>query len=451
MGVLAIILVATAANAQDFKKVQTSVLISQYESAKSEYDKVVAKKPAAANTPEGYYWKAKINSGLSKDAKYPNAINEIKPALDAYIASSDAATNFPIAKENGAEPFFDLYLKNFREGVTAFNEKKWKAAASQFDDAVKYSDIIFTNGWATTKQKFDTTSLLYAGFAHQNANEVDQTLVYYKRIIDANIKTADVLDVYKYVLLQYIAKKDQANFDALIKVVEGIYPKENWFDFKSEYIEKNYALADKIALYDQRIAAGNITEMECLMYGDAFMSAKNEEANAKNDQLVVKAAEAYKKAYSINDKNFAAAYNAGISYYNQYTLLDEKVGDNIRALQNLNANKPVAPKDPKKKAAFDAAFKAQQDSIKKLNVLLEPSIKEKVDVSIEWLEKAYNSLKDKDKFERIEKNIIGRSVDFLATLYQYKSNKARGKDQKAADEFEAKFNYYDKLHDKYNN
>ena len=198
MGVLAIILVATAANAQDFKKVQTSVLISQYESAKSEYDKVVAKKPAAANTPEGYYWKAKINSGLSKDAKYPNAINEIKPALDAYIASSDAATNFPIAKENGAEPFFDLYLKNFREGVTAFNEKKWKAAASQFDDAVKYSDIIFTNGWATTKQKFDTTSLLYAGFAHQNANEVDQTLVYYKRIIDANIKTADVLDVYKF-------------------------------------------------------------------------------------------------------------------------------------------------------------------------------------------------------------------------------------------------------------
>jgi hypothetical protein len=187
------------------------------------------------------------------------------------------------------------------------------------------------------------------------------------------------------------------------------------------------------------------------MYGDAFMSAKNEEANAKNDQLVVKAAEAYKKAYSINDKNFAAAYNAGVSYYNQYTLLDEKVGDNIRALQNLNANKPVAPKDPKKKLAFDAAFKAQQDSIKKLNVLLEPSIKEKVDVSIEWLEKAYNSLKDKEKFERIEKNIIGRSVDFLATLYQYKSNKARGKDQKAADEFEAKFNYYDKLHDKYNN
>ena len=45
--------------------------------------------------------------------------------------------------------------------------------------------------------------------------------------------------------------------------------------------------------------------------------------------------------------------------------------------------------------------------------------------------------------------MASRSVDFLATVYAYKRDKARGKDQKVFDEFDAKFNIYDQLHDKY--
>ena len=115
----------------------------------------------------------------------------------------------------------------------------------------------------------------------------------------------------------------------------------------------------------------------------------------------------------------------------------------------MNANKPAAPKDPKKKLAFDASFKAQVDSIKKLNVALEAPIKTNVDAAIEWIEKAFNAVKNKEKLERVEKNVASRSVDFLATLYQSKRDKARGKDQKAYDILDAKFNEFDKLHDAY--
>ena len=188
------------------------------------------------------------------------------------------------------------------------------------------------------------------------------------------------------------------------------------------------------------------------MFGDAFISAKSEtETSENNDLYIAKAADAYQKAYSLNNKNFAAAFNAGIAYYNQFTSLEEKVSANIKALQNLNANKPPAPKDPKKKLAFDAAFKAQVDSIKKLNVALEAPIKTNVDAAIEWIEKAFNAVKNKEKLERVEKNVASRSVDFLATLYQSKRDKARGKDQKAYDAYDLKFNEYDQLHDKYNN
>jgi hypothetical protein len=293
---------------------------------------------------------------------------------------------------------------------------------------------------------------LYAGFANQNANNVDQTMVYYKRVVDANIKTQDVQDVYKYILLHYVNTKDKANFDAFLKLTEAAYPEENWFDYKSEYIDKNYTLSEKIKLYDEQVASNNISEIECLMFGDAFIAGKSEtETSENNDLYIAKAADAYKKAYSLNSKNFTAAFNAGIAYYNQYTALDEKVSDNIRALQKLNAEKPAAPKDPKKKLAFDAAFKAQVDSIKKLNSSYDAPIKANVDAAIEWIEKAFSAVKDKEKLERVEKNVAGRSVDFLATLYQYKRDKVRGKDQKAYDALDAKFNQFDQLHDKYNN
>jgi hypothetical protein len=199
------------------------------------------------------------------------------------------------------------------------------------------------------------------------------------------------------------------------------------------------------------VASGKLTELELQMYGDMFMAGKNADGVSaeKGDYYISKAAEAYKKAFTLNTKNFAAAFNVGISYYNQFTILDEKTSDNIRALQALNSNKPAASKDPKKKIAMDAQFKAQQDSIKKLNVVLDAPIKEKVDAAVEWIEKAYAVIKDKDKLERAEKNVASRSVDFLATLYAYKRDKVRGKDQKAYDEFDAKYNAYDKLHDKY--
>ncbi|MEN9701058.1 MAG: hypothetical protein RIR55_368 [Bacteroidota bacterium] len=444
--VLALMLGFQMVNAQDFKKVQTNMLIGQYEAAKSEFDKLVAKKPTAATTAEGYYWKAKIYSGFNKDAaKNPTAYDQVKAAIDEYI-KLDQEKGFPIAKENGQDPFFDVYLKSFKDGVNAFNTKNWKVASSSFENAVIFSDIIFTNGWSSSKQKFDTTSLVYAGYSNQNAGNVDATIGYYSRLIGYKVAAPEYVDVYRYVLVQYIAKKDKVKFDATLEAAKAAYPKEPWSEYATDYIDKNLSIDEKIALFDQRVKAGDLTEYEYQMYGDMFMSGKTEE---NPDKFIEKAAEAYKKAYDMNNKNFAAAFNVGIAYYNQFNLLDDQAGKNIKALQTLNANKPVAPKDPKKKLAFDAAFKAQQDSIKKLNVVLDPVIKAKVDASIEWITKSFDVLKDKEKLERSEKSVASKSVDFLATLYAYKRDKLRGKDQKASDEADLKFNIYDKLHDKY--
>lgn len=452
IGFLAILISLQSVQAQEFEKVKNSILVSKFENAKLEYEKILTKKPTLKTTAEASYWKSRVYSGINKDSvlvkKYPDAYDQIKTSLDEYVKGDPTLA---IAKENGQDPFFDVYIKGFKDGVAGFNTKNWKVASTNFDQAVFYSDIIFSNGWATSKQKFDTTSLMYAGYSNQNAGNVDATIAYYKRLIDSKITTPELIEVYRYLLLQLTIKKDKTAFDTYFKISEEAYPKESWVDYKSEYIEKNLSMEEKVKLYDEVSATGKMTELELQMFGDMFMTGRSAEgiSSENSEKYILKAADAYKKAYGINNKNYAAAFNVGISYYNQYTILDDKYSDNIRALQTLNSNKPAPSKDPKKKAAMDAQFKAQQDSIKKLNTILDVPIKEKVDAAVEWIEKSFAVIKDKEKLDRSEKNVAARAVDFLATLYGFKRDKTRGKDQKASDEFDAKYNFYDKLHDKY--
>jgi hypothetical protein len=449
IGAMFLMTLMQTAFAQDFKKVETSLLLNNYESAKTEYEKAVAKKASMETTAEGYYWKSKIYAGLSKDpaAKYPDAAEKLYKSLEDYIK---ADPEFTWAIKSGQEPFFEVYIKSFKDGVAAFGEKKWKDAASNFDRSLILSDIIFSKGWSTNKQPFDTTTLMYAGYANQNAGNDDVTIKYYTRMIDADMKTPDLLDMYKFVLIKAAEKKDKALFDKYYTVSEKNYPAEKWFEFRADYIDKNMNAEEKVAAYEAQIAANSLSETECQMYGDMFMASRNVDglSDDKANFFLDKAADAYMRAYKLNNQNFAAAFNVGISYYNQYTVLDDQFGNNIRALQQLNSNKPVAPKDPKKKLAFDAAFKAQTDSIKKLNLALDAPMKAKVDQAIEWIENAFNIVKDKATLSRTEKNVAARSVDFLATLYAAKRDKNRA-NQKVYDELDAKFSKYDMLHDKY--
>jgi hypothetical protein len=449
ISVLTILLAMHTVQAQDFDKVKTNLLLGKTDDAKADYDKVLAKKANLVGTAAAYYWKSKIYSAYHKDAvKYPNAYNESKTALEEYIKTEPS---LQLAKDNGQEPFFDIYLKSFKNGVDSFNVKAWKGAAFNFVNVVKYSDIIFTQGWASSKQKFDTTALIYAGYSSQNAGNIEETIFYYKKLLDNKVATPELVDVYRYLLIQLIDKKDKLQFDTYLALSAAAYPNESWVEYSTDYIDKNLSIDEKVAMFDKLVAGGSISELECQMFGDMFMSGKSAEGLSQDnsDKYIAKASEAYKKAYTMNNKNYAAAFNAGISYYNAFSVLDEKVSVNFKALQTINSTKPVAPKDPKKKAAFDAFYKAKIDSVRKINTSLDAPIKESVDAAIEWIDKAYNVIKDKEKLERGEKNVASRSVDFLATLYAYKRDKARGKDQKVFDEFDAKFNIYDQLHDKY--
>ena len=130
MSVLTFFLAMQTLQAQDFDKIKTSLLLGKTDDAKADYDKVLTKKANLVGTAAAYYWKSKIYSYYNKDAvKYPNAYNETKTALEEYIK---ADASLQLAKDNGQEPFFDIYIRSFKGGVDSFNIKSWNISHNNF-------------------------------------------------------------------------------------------------------------------------------------------------------------------------------------------------------------------------------------------------------------------------------------------------------------------------------
>jgi hypothetical protein len=445
---------ALPTQAQELKKVMLFMQTGKLADAKTEIDKNAAD-PKFSGKAETFYWKSRIYAALYKDpvsrAKTPNA-KEIADEAFAKYQQLDPSFNF--VKEmmpEGPNGYFDMYQTCFAEGVRNFNGKRWDSAAYYFTSTVNTYDLIYKNKWTSAKTPFDTTSILYLGYALQNAQKPAEAVQQYTRLADNMVFDTAYIDMYRFTLNHFITTKDEPQFKKYLAVSKEAYPTEQWDDFAMEYLDKNLTLAEKTAFYDKESAAGTLKEFEYLQFGDWFANARTKEKNMDSTQQAmynIKSGDAYQKAYSLNNKNAIAAFNAGLIYYNNFADYSDKYSDNIRTLQQLNVNKPPADKDPKKRPAQEAKFKEQTDAVKKLNTDLEKPINENLEASINWLEKSIDNLKGKTDLNRSEKMVFERSLDFLANLYEYKRDKVRGKDMKLFDAYDAKYKEYEGMHKK---
>ncbi len=453
---MSLIGITMVASAQKFDKVSTPAIMKQYELAKVELDKLMAD-PKAQAKADGWFWKTKIYAGFYSDAalkvKYPNSQ---VIADEAFIKYKSLDPSLKLLKDNnGQDALFNLYAPSFNNGIATFNAKNWDSAYYFFSFAVKYSDFIFQHKFSTNQnQAFDTTSILYAGFSAQNSKNADNAVKCYDRLISSKIGGATYIDIYKFTLVNAINNKNESDFKKYLTYSRDMYPNEDWEDYELSYFRKNYTLAEKASMYDKEDASGTMSANRYLQFGDIFANIPKEEKemldSAKRDEYLRKSADAFKKSNLKNPSDGIAAFNAGVIYYNIFSIQDDKVSQAKRALQDLNTNR-VVEKEPKKKAASDAKFKMQSDALKAQRIELEKPMLANADSSIVWLEKAFNLLKDKKERSGVDKNCLIKSIDYLSNIYIYKRDKYRGKDLKAFDENDTKFKTYDALHDKYKN
>lgn len=458
--------VAQISIAQDFKKVKTAVIIAKWEDAKTEIDKLT-NDPKSKDKAEFYYYQARIYATLFKDAalraKYPNASEVAAAALEKYATMDIGFTK--IKELGGVEPYFDMYATYFQLGVNVFNEKSWLPAAESFVKAIKYIDVIILNKWAASPTlTMDTTALLYAGYAYQNANQMDEAAKYYARLADSKVNEDIYLDLYRFLAQHYTKTNNEASFFKYLAIGKEVYPKEQWDDYEIDFIDTNYDLAKKTSLYDTEDAAGKLSEQKYLQFGDLFINVKNKEKDldsATQVKYTLKAADAFKKAYQLNNKNAAAIFNVGVIHYNIFGEYDDKVSANIRALRAIStANeeefsaKKAAAKTPQAKAAINkvAADKlaAAQAPLKQLNASIDVDVQKYIDLSIDALEKAFEALKDKSDKTKRDNNLLNNCARYLTNLYEIKRNKFRGKDPQKYDMYEAKYKQYDSLQNSFN-
>lgn len=433
--------------AQDYKKVQTNLLLNKYEDAKTEIDKV-ASDPKAQGKAETWYWKSKVYAGISKDTvlrlKYPSIM---KDANDAFKKYAELDPTLAMVKEKGAEGYFDMYSASYNSAIKVFNTKKWDEAAQLFATGIYYIDDIIKNKWTNANIAFDTTSVLYAAYSFQNAQKMDEAAKYYAILADHKVGGENYIDIYKFLATYNTNKKDEAQFRKYLAIGRELYPKEAWDEYEIDYMDKNLSLDQKVKVYDEEDAVGSLSEIKYLQFGDVFVNVKNKEKgmdSIKSLSYILKAVDAFKKAFAKNNQNAIAAFNVGVIYYNLFGEYDDRFAANIRTMQGLNSSK-TAEKDPKKKAAIDLKLIDQKNA----NVALEKPLMDNLDMSVEWLEKSYTILKSKSTRTNTEKSVINKTVDFLANLYTYKRDRVRGKDAKAYDAYDAKFKEYDALHAKY--
>jgi hypothetical protein len=349
-----------------------------------------------------------------------------------------------------------LYRGNLRKGISYFDKKQWDSAYKYFSESAAIGDIITKNNWKNNKQPIDTTTVLFSGYAAQNAKRTEDAVKYYSRIADLKITNVaaagNIKDVYEYLASHYLQTKNTEKFNKYLGYAKELFPASSdlWADYESEYVEKNMSLAEKAAAYDKADAAGTLTANQYLAYGNMFYNIKEDERSKMDSATLAnyrtKAEQAFIKGFNKDNLNGLLAFNAGLLNYNDWATTDDLVQENRRKMRELNQNKST-DKDPKKRAAADAKIKEQVSAIQKKNVELEKLQNGYADKGIEWVEKAYTVLSKKENLDRVEKSTLGKTVDYLANLYQWKRDKSKG-NAAEYDKYDALYKKYDALHGK---
>ena len=431
------------------KTVTKNYIVGKIEDAKLEVDKLI-RNPSSASDPEILIWNLTLDAEVINNAalsvKYPNLIIGWLDRFKNYEKIDPTLTQITSPAINW-KPLGLMYDKYYNDGRIAYRDSKWAEAFESFDKCSHLAKIIMQKDLRKNGGALDTLAILMTGYAAQNAQKLEEAVKYYSYIADRKYGGPSDLDMYKYLLIGYIELKDKAGFDKYLELTKEKYPAEDFEVYELEYISKNMNIDEKINYYNTEDAKGKLSAIAYTTFGDAFVTYKKVSTDSEKSKLVhAKSIDAFQKAFNKN-KNPLTAYNAGILLYTDFTDLDDLYRENIKNMQSINSNKPFE-KDPKKRAAVDAKAKAEIEPIKKANAELEIKILAAADESIIWLENAEKVFKELTVKQRVEETSYKNTVKNLGQLFEYKREKAKAKDPKSYDAFDAESKFYFGIFDK---
>ena len=418
-------------NAQDEAVVQLYATQKKWDKAKEEVDKWLADpKLKDKDKATAYLWKLDVYSQLFVDSslssKYPDAQSQAMDALTKYEAIDPSLKM--MRDGNFAGGVGNLYTGSFNKGKNAFEAKDWQNAYTNFAQAQQLGEFLLANKFSSNSATIDTVTVLYTAYAAQNSKMVDTAAKYYSMLADLKVSGPDYEDIYKYLIQYYSDKKDDANFKKYLAEAKELYPNDNsmWTQFEMGNLTTNADLPKLLDQYQKDVAAGNMNEDKYASYGQAFATTDKEQLDKLDStqkiNLKLAAAQAFSKAYSLNDTNGLYAFNTGVIYYSIYSELDDR----------YNANRGES-----------ATLKAKRAEIAKQEMAY-------ADTASQWLEKGYNTLKAKQNRSKPETISLNRTVDYLANIYYWERDQTKvNGNPKDYDKYDALYKKYDAEHNTY--
>ncbi|PZP51640.1 MAG: hypothetical protein DI598_02745 [Pseudopedobacter saltans] len=428
--VLLLSLVSMGASAQkyDSTKMATLIQAKKFAEAKADMDKIIAN-PEEAAKPEILGLQTRVYGEIVNDStlakQYPDALDRGYNAFELLLkAVPDTAQEMKVLKNPytyGLAGVSNLYSAIFNKGIKGFNDKDYLTAFGSFKKSQRLSVFFAENGLLAggNRSAIDTLSTFYAGYAAQALAQEkpeykDSAVYYYKILLDKNITTATVEPAYKFLAYYYYNAKNTEALSSLLTVAKEKYPdgKEDWDQYGASLITAGATPAQLIEKYN---AATNLNQTELETYASAFGKEKSAATDtALKSKLVTAEISAYQKLYDLNPSPLVA-YNVGTLTNSKFDALEDQFRASAGQSADLKAKR--------------AAIEASQQTLS--------------DTAAEWFTKAYTALKAKADKSKQEASVYKNTVALLSNIYSWKVDKARGKDTKAFDKYDALAKQFD--------
>ncbi len=242
--------------AQTLPEINEMMGKSQYKKAKEGIDKFLSD-PKNAAKADGWFYKGRIYNSLSKDSSVAatDALKFKAESFDAFkkYQQMDAKEVSFILENHGS--YFDLYNGFFDIGAREFNSKNYAASFDGFKNALMVEEYVKTKGYEYNGFKFpvlDTSLILNAAIAANQAKNEPEAIKYYRKLTDANIATEQYLNVYQYLVEYYFKNKDEASMNAMLEKGRTLYPQEDyWAEFELDRVAKTGDKAALMAKYEE--------------------------------------------------------------------------------------------------------------------------------------------------------------------------------------------------------
>jgi hypothetical protein len=413
------VLAGFAGMAQDIDDIKDMMAKSQFKESKVAIDKYLSA-PKNAENSDAWYLKGRIYNSLSYDNTTPESdvYNLRNEAFAAFQKYQQLDPKDLWMKLENFESYLNLYGGLYDLGAKFYNAKSYDASLNAFKKANEIKDFILSKKYEFNQVKLyplDTALVLNAAVAAVQAKKMDEAIIFYRKLTDANVGGKDYEEVYEFLADHYSKKNDEASLMPLLEKAKKLYPtNEYWSDIEIRMVSNR---GDQPALF------------------------------AKYEEMIAR-----------EPSNFRLGYNYAVELYNSIYGRDAKNSsiDNLEYRNKLtNVLKNVVPHEKESEAtmlmsnhlfnmaadllnAANAIKSTKPDDVKKKAELKAASNKA-MDECITYSEAAVKYFEAQPKLKDMQKANYKIVLGYLSDIYNLKNN------PKKSAEYDAKNKSADKL------